>query len=119
MLEGSGDHLGATQIQDRMREELMAMSLEDAFPLVVGRTRLGARMSGWTFDCDFVRVVLYAARVRALLEPQQHRGARAPVGGRTIADAHGTFMSEGAAPLCLATQDAWQPHRGPQEQQVL
>jgi hypothetical protein len=35
LLETNGDHTGATQIQDRMREELMAMPLEDAFPLVV------------------------------------------------------------------------------------
>lgn len=35
LLETSGDHEGATQIQDRMKEELVAMSLEEAFPLVV------------------------------------------------------------------------------------
>jgi hypothetical protein len=35
MLEASGDSVGANQIQDRMREEIMAMPLEEALPIVV------------------------------------------------------------------------------------
>jgi len=34
MLEASGDSVGANQIQDRMREEIMAMPLEEALPIV-------------------------------------------------------------------------------------
>jgi hypothetical protein len=44
LLETSGDHEGATQIQNRMREELMAMPLEEAFPLVVSFWRVLARL---------------------------------------------------------------------------
>lgn len=36
MLEQSGDSIGANQIQDRMKDELVTMPLEEALPIVVG-----------------------------------------------------------------------------------
>ncbi|KAL6765264.1 phosphoenolpyruvate carboxylase-domain-containing protein [Haematococcus lacustris] len=59
LLERNGDSVGAGQVQERMRQELMAMPLEEALPIVhrLRRNRTDARKSSKSCDEAFGRLI--------------------------------------------------------------
>lgn len=105
LLESSHDPVGARVIQDRMKQELMALPMEEAVPIVVRKhTRVGIS-SYIPSPCltrpdakDRSAVPLTAARLWPLPQPELHRRATAQVRARRGLTRHAARPSSHPGP---------------------